>query len=148
MFSLPSFSHIAIRNYNTFFIFILFSIMVQLAPRFATLLAFCFLVSATPVLPAASPYVSLSAGLVDPTPGPNGTRANHTARAVAVLVANNTAILVGPTPSPHGNGTHANRTSRAVAVTNKHPVYAIEQHPGSQSHEQAQGQDPVCCSNL
>jgi hypothetical protein len=122
--------------------------MVQLAPRFAALLAFCFLTSATPVLPAASPYLSLSAGVVQPTPGPDGTHANHTARAVAVLVANNTAITVKPTPSPHRNETHANNTSRAVAVANKHPVYVIEQHPGSQSHKQAQGQDPVCCPNL
>lgn len=117
--------------------------MVQLAPRFAILLAFCFLVSATPLHP--SPYISASVGLANPTPVANGTHANHTARGVAVLVANNTAVVVGPTASPHA--THANNTSKNAAVTNKHPLHVIEQHPGSQSYEQAQGQDPVCRLN-
>ncbi|KAG2131825.1 hypothetical protein DEU56DRAFT_981844 [Suillus clintonianus] len=116
--------------------------MVQLAPRFAALLAFCFLASATPLFSSTiTPYASVSAGLVQPTPsqGPNGAHANHTNRDVSVVFYNNTLLVNNPTQGYNGNGTHSNRTARAVAVTNKHPVYIVEPH----SHEQAQGQDPI-----
>ena len=54
--------------------------MVQLAPRFTALLAFCFLASATPIAQDLQPY--LSAGVIKPTADSQGAPANHTARAV------------------------------------------------------------------
>lgn len=42
--------------------------MLQLAPRFTALLALCFLASATPVIHPLDPFVSLSAGVGQPTP--------------------------------------------------------------------------------
>ena len=40
--------------------------MVQLAPRFVPLLAFCLFASATPILNPLDPFVSLSAGVAQP----------------------------------------------------------------------------------